>query len=117
QDYLEQAAISLDARLKDDPDNLDYLYALAIARVQQQDSQAALAALETAAELDTDNPYAQGFVAFVHLYDWHPNLAQPWIDKAIALDPDIEEIQILDGVAALMRGNIVKAWRMANTYL
>ncbi|MEM8715800.1 MAG: phospholipid carrier-dependent glycosyltransferase [Cyanobacteria bacterium P01_G01_bin.4] len=117
QDYLEQAAISLDARLKDDPDNLDYLYALAIARVQQQDSQAALAALETAAELDTDNPYAQGFVAFVHLYDWHPNLAQPWIDKAIVLDPDIEEIQILDGVAALMRGNIVKAWRMANTYL
>ncbi|MEM9568965.1 MAG: phospholipid carrier-dependent glycosyltransferase, partial [Cyanobacteria bacterium P01_E01_bin.34] len=117
QDYLEQAAISLDARLKDDPDNLDYLYALAIARVQQQDSSAAIAALEKAAELDAENPYAQGFVAFVHLYDWHPNLAQPWIDKAIALDPNLEEIQILDGVAALMRGNIVKAWRIANTYL
>ena len=117
QDYLEQAAIALDARLKDDPDNLDWLYALAIARVQQQNAPAALAALEKAAELDTDNPYAQGFVAFVHLYNWHPNLAQPWIDQAIALDPDLEEIQILDSVAALMRGNLVKAWQVANTYL
>ncbi|MGK7910501.1 MAG: phospholipid carrier-dependent glycosyltransferase [Synechococcus sp.] len=117
QDYLEQVGISLDSRLQDDPDNLDYLYALAIARVQQQDAPAALAALEKAAELDAENPYAQGFVAFVYLYDWHPILAQPWIDKAIALNPEIEEIQILDGVAALMRGNVVKAWRVANTYL
>ena len=117
QDYLEQAAISLDYRLQTTPANLDWLYALAVARVQQQNAPAALDALEKAANLDIENPYAQGFVAFVHLYDWHPNLAQPWIDKAIALDPDLEEIQILDGVAALMRGDLVTAWRVANTHL
>ena len=117
QDYLEQTAIALDSRLAEDPKNLNWLYALAIARVQQQNAPAALDALEKAAELDPENPFAHGFVAFVHLYQWHPNRAQPSIDRAIALNPNLEEIQILDGVAALMRGNLVKAWRMANRFL
>lgn len=117
QDYLDQATASLNYRLAETPDDLNLLYALALANVQQQDVEAALHTLETAAHLDPENPFAQGFVAFVHLYAWHPNLAQPWIDAALSLDADLEEIQILDGVAALMRGNLAKAWRVANQFL
>ncbi len=117
QDYLEQAALALTYRLEQQPDNLDWIYALALARVQQQDVSGALAAVQKTTQFDPKNPYAHAYLAFVRLYQWKPNAAQPSIDSALALDPSIPEFQALNGVAALMRGNAIAAWKIARPLL
>jgi 4-amino-4-deoxy-L-arabinose transferase-like glycosyltransferase len=113
QDYLQQAKLALSYRLQTEPGNVEWIYALALAQVLQQDAPGAIATLERAVELDGENPYAHAYLAFVHLYCWQPNVAQPAINTAIALAPDLSEAHLLDGIAALMRGNLWKAWQVA----
>ncbi|MEO0853709.1 MAG: phospholipid carrier-dependent glycosyltransferase, partial [Cyanobacteria bacterium J06648_11] len=122
QDYLEQVAIALTYRLDtesalaDDPQMretyLNWIYAVALARAQQQAVPETIATLQRAVELDGDNPYAHALLAFVQLYRWRPRAAQPSIDAALALQSDDETIQLLNGAAALMRGNAIAAWRI-----
>jgi 4-amino-4-deoxy-L-arabinose transferase-like glycosyltransferase len=110
QDYLAQAAQALEYRLRQEPQNKDEAYALALSRALQQQVQGAIAALQRVVQLDSQNPYAYAYLAFVYLYDWHPKQAQNALKPALALNPNLPELQALNGAAALMQGNFVKAW-------
>lgn len=110
QDYLVQTQQALEYRLKLEPQNLDLAYALALSRVLKQQVKEAIAALERVTKLDSQNPHAYAYLAFVHLYDWHGAAAEAALKKARALSPDLPELQVLSSAAALMQGNFVKAW-------
>jgi cytochrome c-type biogenesis protein CcmH/NrfG len=73
----------------------------------------AIAALKRVVQLDSQNPYAYGYLAFVNLYDLRPGAAQAALQPALALNPSLPEIQGLNGVASLMRGNLIQAWHSA----
>ena len=111
QDYTVQAEQTLEYRLQQEPNNLEWAYALAFSRVLQQNVKSAIAALEKVTQLDSQNTYAYAYLAFVHLYGWHPKAAQTALKPALALNSNLPEIRILNGVAALMRGNLIQAWQ------
>ena len=111
QDYLEQTELSMEYRLQLEPQNRDWAYTLALSRVLQRQVKGAIAALERVTQLDAQNPYAYAYLAFVHLYDWQASAAEAALKPAIALNPNLPEIQTLKGVAALMQGNLVQAWQ------
>ena len=111
QDYTVQAEQTLEYRLKQEPNNLELAYALAFSRVLQQNVKSAIAALEKVTQLDSQNPYAYAYLAFVQLYGWHPKAAQTALKPALALNSNLPEIRILNGVAALMQGNLIQAWQ------
>ncbi|MEG4057412.1 MULTISPECIES: glycosyltransferase family 39 protein [unclassified Microcoleus] len=111
QDYTVQAEQSLEYRLQQEPNNLELAYALAFSRVLQQNVKSAIAALEKVTQLDSKNPYAYAYLAFVHLYGWHPKAAQTALKPALALNSNLPEIRVLNGVAQLMQGNLIQAWQ------
>ncbi len=111
QDYTVQAEQALEYRLKQEPKNLEFAYALAFSRVLQQNVKSAIAALEKVTKLDPQNPYAYAYLAFVQLYGWHPQAAQTALKPALALNPNLPEIRVLNGLAALMQGNLIQAWQ------
>ncbi|MEG4323285.1 MULTISPECIES: glycosyltransferase family 39 protein [unclassified Microcoleus] len=111
QDYTVQAEQALAYRLKQEPNNLEWAYALAFSRVLQQNVESAIAALEKVTQLDSQNPYAYAYLAFVQIYGWHPKAAETALKPALALNPNLPEIRILNGVAALMQGNLIQAWQ------
>ncbi|NEN95002.1 MAG: phospholipid carrier-dependent glycosyltransferase [Moorea sp. SIO3I7] len=110
QDYLEQADLALSYRLELEPNNLDLAYALALSRVLQQDVEGAIAALKRVTQLDPQNPYAHAYLAFVYLYDWDGKNGENALKPALKINPTIPELQALSGIAALMQGNVFKAW-------
>jgi 4-amino-4-deoxy-L-arabinose transferase-like glycosyltransferase len=110
QDYLIQAQQTLAYRLQQTP-NKDLAYNLALSHVLKRQVNGAIAALKKVIELDPQNPYAYAYLAFVQLYDWQPAAAQKSLQPSLALKPNSREIQALNGVAALMQGNVVKAWQ------
>jgi len=111
QDYVVQTQLALGYRLHLEPNNRDWAYALALSKVLRREVNGAIAAFERVTQLDSQNPYAYAYLAFVHLYDWQPSAAQAALKSAIALNPNLPEIQALSGVAALMQGNLIKAWQ------
>jgi 4-amino-4-deoxy-L-arabinose transferase-like glycosyltransferase len=111
QDYLQQAETALKFRLKQEPHNWELAYNLAFTEVLQRDVKGAIAALETVTQLDSQNPYAYAYLAFVHLYNWNPKAAQIALQPALALNPNSPELQALSGVASAMQGNLIKGWR------
>jgi 4-amino-4-deoxy-L-arabinose transferase-like glycosyltransferase len=111
QDYTVQAEQALEYRLKQEPNNLEFAYALAFSRVLQQNVESSIAALEKVTQLDSQNPYAYAYLAFVHLYGWHPKAAQTALKPALALNPNLPEIRVLNGVATLLQGNLIQAWQ------
>ena len=116
QDYLTQAELALSYRLQQtnisQQQKLDWAYAVGLAQVLQQDVEGAIATFQKVIQLDLHNPFNYAYLAFVYLYDWQPTPAEKALKQAIALKPDNEEIQILSGVAALMKGNLIKAWQV-----
>ncbi|MGD1715736.1 phospholipid carrier-dependent glycosyltransferase [Dapis sp. BLCC M172] len=111
QDYTEQAEQTLTYRLQQEPDNLEWLYSLALAQVLQKDAEGAIATLTRITELDSQNPFAYAYLAFVYLYELNPGAAEIALKSALEIDPDQPEIRSLNGIAALMQGNLVQAWR------
>ncbi|NJK74974.1 MAG: phospholipid carrier-dependent glycosyltransferase [Microcoleus sp. SU_5_6] len=111
QDYTAQAEQALAYRLQQEPNNVEWAYALAFSRVLQQKVAGSIEALEKVTQLDSQNPYAYAYLAFVHLYAWHPKAAQIALKPAIELNPNLPEIRVLNGVASLMQGNLVQAWQ------
>lgn len=111
QDYVVQAQQALEYRLQQQPKRLDWAYNLAITKVLQQNAPGAIATFQDIIPLDSQNPYPYAYLAFVHLYNWQPKAAQKALEPALQLDPNIEELQALDGISALMQGNLIKAWR------
>lgn len=110
QDYLERAAKALEYRLKKEPQNIEWAYGVALARVLQQRVTDAIAALQRVTQLDAQNPYAFAYLAFVNLYDWRPDAAQIALKQARQFNPKFPELEALSGVAALMQGNLIQAW-------
>ena len=111
QDYTAQAEQTLEYRLKQEPNNVEWAYALAFSRALQQNVKGSIAALEKVTQLDSHNPYAYAYLAFIHLYAWHPKGAQTALKPALALNSNLPEIRVLNGIAALMQGNIIQAWQ------
>jgi tetratricopeptide (TPR) repeat protein len=112
QDYTIQAQRALEYRLQQEPQNLDWAYALAFSTVLRRDVESAIASLKRVVQLDSQNPYAHAYLAFVYLYEWRGKDAQEALEPALALNPKIPEVQALSGVSALMQGNIVQAWHL-----
>ncbi|MGB3692140.1 MAG: glycosyltransferase family 39 protein [Spirulinaceae cyanobacterium] len=110
QDYLAQAETALVYRLQQRK-NLNWGYGLALARALQRDVQGTKEALQQIIALDSQNPYPHAYLAFVNLYDFHPRTAQKAIQPALQQNPDSQEFQAINGIAALMQGNIFRAWQ------
>ncbi|MGD1700846.1 glycosyltransferase family 39 protein [Dapis sp. BLCC M229] len=111
QDYTEQAEQTLTYRLQQEPDNLELLYSLALAQVLQKDAEGAIATLTRVTELDSQNPFSYAYLAFVYLYNLNPGAAKIALKSALEIDPHQPEIRSLNGIAALMQGNLVQAWQ------
>jgi len=111
QDYLQQTEIALKYRLQTQEDRLDWLYPLALSEVLQRDAEGAIAQFKKITELDPENPYAYAYLAFVHLYRWQPHAAETAVNTALKLNRDLEILHTLDGIAALMQGNLIKAYQ------
>lgn len=111
QDYLQQAETALKFRLKQEPSNWEWAYNLALSEVLQRDVQGAIAALQKVTQLDSQNPYAYAYLAFVHLYNWNPKAAQIALQPALKINPNSPELQALSGIASAMQGNLIKAWQ------
>ncbi|MBA3922482.1 MAG: hypothetical protein H0X31_12600 [Nostocaceae cyanobacterium] len=109
QDYLVQAQLTLAHRLQTSP-NRDWAYGLGLANVLKRNVRGAIASLQQVTQLDSQNPYAYAYLAFVQLYNWQPQAAHQSLAPALAKNPQLRELQALDGIAALMQGNLVKAW-------
>ncbi|MBW4609728.1 MAG: glycosyltransferase family 39 protein [Hassallia sp. WJT32-NPBG1] len=112
QDYLVQGRLTLEYRLEHIGQNRDWAYALGLANVLERRVNDAIASLTKVTQLDPENPYAYGYLAFVHLYNWQPGAAQKSLQPALAKNPNITELKALSAVASLMQGNIIKAWQL-----
>ena len=116
QDYADQMRQAMEYRLKQEPKNLQFAYTLALSSILKKRVDPAIAALQQTIQLDAKNPYPYAYLAFVNLYDFRPAAARSAIDSALAVKPKLPELQILKGVAALMQGNLVEAWRSMQRY-
>jgi 4-amino-4-deoxy-L-arabinose transferase-like glycosyltransferase len=117
QNYTVQAEQTLNYRLQQEPQNLDYAYGLALARVLQRQVDPAIAALHQVVELDSSNPNAYAYLAFVNLYALRPHAAQQAIEPAIQLNPNSPEIQALGSAASLLQGKLWQAWQRGQAAL
>ena len=109
QDYLTQARIAAKYRLRNSSAT-QLAYTVALANILQRRVEDAVASLTRVTQLDKENPYAWAYLAFVRLYNWQPKAAETALKPALILNPNQPEIKALSGVAALMQGNLVKAW-------
>jgi Tfp pilus assembly protein PilF len=63
-------------------------------------------------QIDKQNPFAHAYLTFLYLYQWRGKDAQNAIEPALKLNPNIPEVQALSGGAALLQGNVLKAWNI-----
>ncbi|NJP12309.1 MAG: phospholipid carrier-dependent glycosyltransferase [Leptolyngbyaceae cyanobacterium RU_5_1] len=116
QDYVPQAQRAMEYRLQQEPRSRQFAYGLALATVLRRQVDPAIAAMQRVTQLDLKNPSAYAYLAFVNLYDFRPQAAQLALDNALKLNPSLPEVHALSGIAALMQGNLVRAWHEAQTY-
>ncbi|MEO0535855.1 MAG: glycosyltransferase family 39 protein [Cyanobacteria bacterium P01_A01_bin.123] len=112
QDYLLQAERAMTYRLSQTPNNLDWLYTLALAQVLQQKAPEATATFKTLTEVAPENPHHWAYLGFVHLYRWQPRKANIALSEAEKLQPDLPNLKLLQTVNAVMGLNIPKAVRL-----
>jgi 4-amino-4-deoxy-L-arabinose transferase-like glycosyltransferase len=112
QDYLTQAEKTLSYRLQQEPNNLEFLYNLALSQTLQQKIEPLIQTLKQVIRLDANNPYAHAYLAFIYIYDWHPHQAEIALKPAMDIDPNLVELKALKGIAAIMQGNLVKGWQI-----
>lgn len=117
QDYLKQAEISLNYRLQQNPEKIDWWYGLALANVLQEDAPDAIATLTQLTQRDAQNPFSHAYLAFVYLYNWQPKAAERALQPALALNNKIPEINALEGISAVMQGDFIKGWRILSEVL
>lgn len=116
QDYVTQTRQAMEYRLQQEPNNPEFAYIAALANVLKRRVNPAIAALQRVTQLDPKNPNAYAYLAFVNLYDFRSGAAQEAINKALSLNPKMPELQALNAVAALMQGNPIRAWNLAQVY-
>lgn len=102
QVYLRDGAAISAARLRQDPRNLDDLYALALAQALQRQAGSAAATLARILPLDPTNPNALLGLGVVDLYRFKPGAAKPLLERAAQLDPNNETLRTLRIVASAM---------------
>jgi hypothetical protein len=102
QVYLRDGATISAARLRQDPRNLDDLYALALAQALQRQAGAAAATLARILPLDPTNPNALLGLGVVDLYRFKPGAAKPLLERAAQLNPNNETLRTLRIVASAM---------------
>ena len=102
QVYLRDGAAISAARLRQDPPNLDDLYALALAQALQRQADGAAATLARILPLDPTNPNALLGLGVVDLYRFKPGAARPLLERAAQLDPTNETLRTLRIVASAM---------------
>jgi tetratricopeptide (TPR) repeat protein len=112
QDYTIQAQKALEFRFEQEPQNLNFGYGLALSHVLQKDADGAIEALKRVVQIDKQNPFAHAYLTFLYLYQWRGKDAQNAIEPALKLNPNIPEVQALSGGAALLQGNVLKAWNI-----
>ncbi len=117
QSYTVQAEASLQYRWQQEPSRLDFGYGVVLAQVLQMKGTAAIASLEKLVQYDAQNPYAHAYLAFVNLYSFRPKAAQAALQPALALAPDSPEINGLSAIAALLQGNLWRAWQQGTRAL
>ena len=111
QDYADQARQATAYRLAQEPKNRELAYMLALANVLKRRVGDAIASLDQVVQLDAQNPYAYGYLAFINLYDFRARAAQTALHQAFQLNAKLPELYALSSVAALMQGNPIQAWR------
>jgi 4-amino-4-deoxy-L-arabinose transferase-like glycosyltransferase len=111
QDYADQARQATAYRLTQEPKNREFAYTLALATVLKRRVGDAIASLQQVVQLDAQNPYAYGYLAFINLYDFRAQTAQTALQTALKLNAQLPELYALSSVAALMQGNPTQAWR------
>ncbi len=102
QVYLRDGAAICAARLRQDPRNLDDLYALALAQALQRQADGAAATLARILALDPINPNALLGLGVVDLYRFKPGAAKPLLERAAQLDPSNQTLRTLRIVASAM---------------
>ncbi len=112
QDYLPQTEQAMTYRLSQNPDNLDWLYTLALAQALQEKAPATIATLETLTKLAPTNPYNWAYLGLVHLYQWQPQSAHVALTEAARLQPDLPYLKLLQTVNAAMELHIPQAVRL-----
>ncbi|WP_009631757.1 glycosyltransferase family 39 protein [Synechocystis sp. PCC 7509] len=116
QDYLQQIILAMQYRLKSPQKDPHWAYALALAAALKRDVNGAIAAFEQVTNLDSQNPYAYAYLAFVRLYNFQPYLAEKAVLKAISLNSKLPELHALHTIAALMQGKLFPAWDYFQQY-
>lgn len=120
QDYLKVTEKSLQYRLQSET-NLDDLYTLLLSQALQQKiesaitesgAQSAIATSKQIIKQDPNNAYNHAYLAFIYLYDWRGKEAEKALQPAFNLQPDLDVLQYLDGISAIMQGNLPKAWQV-----
>ena len=111
QDYVNQTRQIMEYRLQQEPKNQIFAYTLAFTQVLQRRVAPAITDFQQVTQLDPQNPYAYGYLAFVNLYDFRPNVAQAAIDTALRLNPNLPELHGLRAIALLMQGKLQQSWQ------
>lgn len=111
QDYLKVTEKSLQYRLQKE-NNLDYYYTLLLAQALQQKVNNAIKTAQQLTQINPNNVYNHAYLAFIYLYDWQGKNAEKALQPALKLQPDLDILQYLDGVSAIMQGNLWKAWQI-----
>jgi len=119
KDYLNQTQTSVALRVEeasaDSPiapsmtQRSNWYLSKTLAYILQEDSSGAIDTLEDLVQLTPDNPYAYVYLAFVHLYNWHPKLARQALSPALDLAPDLPEVQLMDAVTGLFQGHLFQS--------
>jgi 4-amino-4-deoxy-L-arabinose transferase-like glycosyltransferase len=115
QDYLDQAIAAMDYRLENNPDDGRWLYTRVMAQVLQQDAEGAISTLNHLTTVTPDNIYPWLYLGFVYLYAWQPRQADQALAVAAQIEPDMPELKVLQGVAALQQLRFLKAWQAIQT--
>jgi len=111
QDYLIQAEKTLTIRLmQQNPEDLDLTRSLVLSYVLQRKVNEAIKTVIRLTELEPQNPWAWAYLGFLRLYNIQPNLAQTALARAFSLNPTLPEVRILNGIAAILQFDFIKAW-------
>ena len=113
QIYLRQGEQLLQARLRQQPEAVEDLYALALAQALQRQAGAAAVSLEQLTRLDPRNPRPWMGLGVVNLYRFQPGAARRALDRAAALAPQDATVHSLRAVAHAMGLDLLGALRLA----
>ncbi|PHV62158.1 glycosyltransferase family 39 protein [Cyanobacterium aponinum] len=111
QDYLKVAQKAMEYRLQQE-ENINYLYTLLLAQVLQQNVKGAIASAQELVTINPDNAFNHAYLSFLYLYDWRGEEGEKALKPALELQPEVKEFQYLEGISALMQGNLLKAWQI-----